>query len=54
MTIEDIAENFAYEEMMKYTEKVGDFFMQDEYEENAASEIFKEAFEKKLKELNKM
>lgn len=46
-----IADDYALEQLMNYTESVGSFYMQDPSEQEAADEVYKQAYQDKLQEL---
>lgn len=45
------ADDYALEKLMNYTEQVGSFYMQDPSEQQAADEVYKQAYQAKLQEL---
>lgn len=45
------ADDYALEKLMNYTEQVGSFYMQDPAEQQAADEVYKQAYQDKLQEL---
>ena len=51
LTIEERADMYAYDEMIEYEQRVGDFYMQDPAEQDAANQVYEEAYKKKLEEL---
>lgn len=51
LTIEEKADMYAYDEMIEYEQRVGDFYMQDPAEQEAANQVYEEAYERKLAEL---
>lgn len=46
-----IADDYALEQLMNYTETVGSFYMQDPAEQQAADEVYNQAYQDKLQEL---
>lgn len=46
-----IADDYALEQLMNYTERVGSFYMQDPAEQQAADEVYNQAYQDKLQEL---
>lgn len=46
-----IADDYALEQAMLYSERVGSFYMQDPAEQQAQQEVYQEAYQEKLQEL---
>ena len=49
--VQIIADDYALEQLMNYTESVGSFYMQDPAEQQAAEEVYQQAYQDKLQEL---